>query len=77
MYYKVAGTWVFKPGNAHYLQGKALGTSVIAPSDGNILVYDAAAGGGVGQWKVAAPSGTSFSGMDDETRARLNLAILS
>jgi hypothetical protein len=76
VYYKVSGVWTFKPGNAHFLQGKALDTSVIAPSNGNILVYDSTLFAGVGGWKVAVPSGSSFVGQDDETRARLNLAVL-
>jgi hypothetical protein len=78
IHFKQAGVWTLRGANAWYLQGKALTAAVIAPSDGDILVYDASLLSGVGGWKVAAPSGgsSSFAGMDDETRARLNLAIL-
>jgi hypothetical protein len=57
IYYKLAaGTWVFKAGNAHYLQGKSLDASTIAPANGNILVYDSSLAAGVGAWKVASNS---------------------
>lgn len=69
---KQAGHWVFYGANAYFFQGVPLDSSMVTPSNGNVPTYDA----GTGSWKSAAPAGSSLSGMDDETKARLNLAIL-
>jgi hypothetical protein len=70
--------WVLYGANAWRLQGKYLDSSVVAPTDGYMLAYDQSLFSGVGGWKVVPPpsGGGSFSSMDDETRARLNLAVL-
>jgi hypothetical protein len=79
VWFKQAGVWTLRGANAWYLQGKQLTAVVIAPSNDDMLIYDSSLVGGVGGWKLipkASVGGGSFSGMDDETRARLNLAIL-
>jgi hypothetical protein len=70
LWLKISGTWTLYGANAYYFQGKAFLT--IAPNNGDVITYDSSLSGGVGAWKGAAPVGA----FDDETRARLNLAIL-
>lgn len=51
--------WVLYGANAWRLQGKYLDASVIAPTTGDILVYDQSLFSGVGGWKVQAGTATA------------------
>lgn len=71
VWFKQAGVWTLRGANAWYLQGKQLTAAVIAPSDGDILVYDQSLVGGVGGWKVQAGTATAVRATTNITSTAL------